>query len=384
MTVPSTGASRGCGSASSGSTTTTSRAGSRRSRGFPTSSRSSRCTTPIPSGPGRSPRPTTIRRCGPDSARRTAALPVETTLDDLIERHALDVALVTLPNADAPAAIERLAGAGIHLLIDKPAARTAPEARQAFDAVRAAGRPRRRRADAALLAGRSDGARAGRGRPARARSSRPRRSSRRRPSRCATRAIRCSIPTQTGGGILSWLGIHDVDTPPLADRRAGRRGQRHGRPASGRRASRSRTSSRSRCASPVAPSAPSTSPTRCRHAATGAGSRCAASTPRWSSASTRSWSSSPRVAPTAASSRSASRSTSRRSRATAPRDVPRSGTSSTRSATAARRRPTARPSSGRSRSSTPPTSRRGPARACDSPRPVRAAQALGRARAPDP
>ena len=41
-------------------------------------------------------------------------LPVETSLDELIERHALDVALVTLPNADAPAAIERLAGAGIH------------------------------------------------------------------------------------------------------------------------------------------------------------------------------------------------------------------------------------------------------------------------------
>ena len=43
-------------------------------------------------------------------------------------------------------------------------------------------------------------------------SSRPRRSSRRRPSRCATRATRSSTPSQTGGGILSWLGIHDVDT----------------------------------------------------------------------------------------------------------------------------------------------------------------------------
>src|SRR3954467_14965736 len=55
----------------------------------------------------------------------------ETELDDLIARHRLDIALVTLPNADAPAAIGRLAHAGIHLLVDKPAARTAGELREA-------------------------------------------------------------------------------------------------------------------------------------------------------------------------------------------------------------------------------------------------------------
>ena len=51
-------------------------------------------------------------------------LPVETRLEDLIARHALDIALVTLPNADAPEAIEELASAGVHMLIDKPAARS--------------------------------------------------------------------------------------------------------------------------------------------------------------------------------------------------------------------------------------------------------------------
>ena len=52
-------------------------------------------------------------------------LPFETRLDELIARHALDLALVTLPNADAPGAIAQLAAAGIHLLIDKPTGRIA-------------------------------------------------------------------------------------------------------------------------------------------------------------------------------------------------------------------------------------------------------------------
>src|SRR6478736_182023 len=66
-------------------------------------------------------------------------VPFETDLERLIAAHDLDVALVTLPNVDAPAAIERLAGAGIHLLIDKPAARSAAELRPAATSVRANG-----------------------------------------------------------------------------------------------------------------------------------------------------------------------------------------------------------------------------------------------------
>src|SRR5512144_694389 len=63
----------------------------------------------------------------------------EADLDDLIERHAMDIALVTLPNADAPPAIARLASAGVHLLVDKPAARSAAELRDAATVVRASG-----------------------------------------------------------------------------------------------------------------------------------------------------------------------------------------------------------------------------------------------------
>jgi predicted dehydrogenase len=138
-------------------------------------------------------------------------LPVETSLDDLIERHALDVALVTLSNADAPAAIERLAGAGIHMIIDKPAARTAPEARRAFDAVRAAGV----RAVVGLTRRYSPAAQAAHeialeGRLGRLIAAE---------AIFATSSVQVRDPrnplfdaAKTGGGILSWLGIHDVDT----------------------------------------------------------------------------------------------------------------------------------------------------------------------------
>src|SRR4051812_11777744 len=70
---------------------------------------------------------------------RYGSLPFETRLDDLIDRHALDIAMVTLPNADAPAAISRLASAGVHLLVDKPAARSAAELRDAAATVDASG-----------------------------------------------------------------------------------------------------------------------------------------------------------------------------------------------------------------------------------------------------
>lgn len=137
--------------------------------------------------------------------------PVEQDLDDLIDQHALDVALVTLPNADAPAAIERLARAGIHLLVDKPAARTAPEARRAFDAVRTSGVRAvtgltRRYSPAAQLARQLVSAgRLGQLISAEAIFA------------TSSVAVRDPLnmlfdPIRSGGGILSWLGIHDLDS----------------------------------------------------------------------------------------------------------------------------------------------------------------------------
>ena len=139
------------------------------------------------------------------------AVPFETSLEGLIERHALDIALVTLPNVDAPAAIERLAGAGIHLLIDKPAARTAADARRAFDAVERSGVRAvvglTRRYAPAMQAARTlvaDG-RIGPLVSAEA------------VFATSTVAVRgpdnlLFDPVRSGGGILSWLGIHDLDT----------------------------------------------------------------------------------------------------------------------------------------------------------------------------
>ena len=137
-------------------------------------------------------------------------LPVEARLDDLIARDALDLALVTLPNADAPDAIVRLASAGIHLLIDKPAARSAGEARRAAEAVRASGvravvgltrryAPAMRAAHEFVAAGRL-------GRLVAAEAV------------FATSSVAVRDPAnllfdreRSGGGILSWLGVHDVD-----------------------------------------------------------------------------------------------------------------------------------------------------------------------------
>ena len=139
------------------------------------------------------------------------ALPFETSLDRLIADHALDIALVTLPNADAPAAIARLAGAGIHLLVDKPAARSAVELRPAVAAVRAAGVRvavglTRRYAPAARAA-RDLIAAGGLGRLVAAEAS------------FATSSVAVRDPgnllfdaDRSGGGVLSWLGVHDVDT----------------------------------------------------------------------------------------------------------------------------------------------------------------------------
>ena len=68
-----------------------------------------------------------------------AKVPFVTDLDRLLEDHRPEVALVTLPNAGSAAAIEKLAAAGVHILVDKPGARTAAEAERAFAIARSAG-----------------------------------------------------------------------------------------------------------------------------------------------------------------------------------------------------------------------------------------------------
>lgn len=66
-------------------------------------------------------------------------LPFTTDLDSLVKDQKIDIALVTMPNFLAPAAITQLANAGIHMLVDKPGAKTAPEAEAAFGAAKANG-----------------------------------------------------------------------------------------------------------------------------------------------------------------------------------------------------------------------------------------------------
>lgn len=68
-----------------------------------------------------------------------AEIPFYTDLDVLIREARSEIAVVTLPNLAAPPAIERLAVAGVHLLVDKPGARTAADAERAFGAAKKAG-----------------------------------------------------------------------------------------------------------------------------------------------------------------------------------------------------------------------------------------------------
>jgi predicted dehydrogenase len=72
-------------------------------------------------------------------APRYLDLPFYHDLESLLGRERLDMALVTRQNRDAPAAIERLAAASVHLLIDKPAPRSAAEARRGFAVVERSG-----------------------------------------------------------------------------------------------------------------------------------------------------------------------------------------------------------------------------------------------------
>jgi len=137
-------------------------------------------------------------------------LPFYSSLDDLIAGQRPDIALVTLPNALAPDAIETLARAGIHMLVDKPGARTASEARQAFRTAHdarikvAVGLTRRygrawQDAAAAIQTGRL-------GRLLTAEAI------------FVTSSVAVRDPANVifnrdlmGGGILPWLGIHDID-----------------------------------------------------------------------------------------------------------------------------------------------------------------------------
>ena len=138
------------------------------------------------------------------------ALPFYTDLDQLIAKEQLDLALVTLVPRDAPAAIEKLAAAGVHMLADKPVARNADDARRAFAAARTAGVKATVGLGKRLTFGWLDGKRmieAGRlGRILSAESI------------FVTSSVAVRDPSnhlfsseRSGHGILHWLGVHDVD-----------------------------------------------------------------------------------------------------------------------------------------------------------------------------
>jgi predicted dehydrogenase len=137
-------------------------------------------------------------------------LPFYNHLDSLLARERLDIALVTLQNRDAPAAIERLAAASVHLLIDKPGARSAAEARRAYAAVERSGIRATvgltRHFDPAWIQAREliEAGRLGRLMTAEA--------------VFVTSSVRVRDPVNhlfhrelSGHGILLWLGIHYVD-----------------------------------------------------------------------------------------------------------------------------------------------------------------------------
>jgi len=146
----------------------------------------------------------------PALGERYAGLPFTTSLDELIAGHAIDIALVTLPNRDAPAAIERLARAGIHQIVDKPAALDHRAARSAFRAAADAGVRvvvglTRRYVPAVLAAREAIGVgRLGRLVAAEALLT---------ASSVAVRDPANALfdPDLSGGGVVSWLGVHDVD-----------------------------------------------------------------------------------------------------------------------------------------------------------------------------
>src|SRR5919107_5965035 len=62
-----------------------------------------------------------------------------TSLDDLLRGGAPDFAIVSVPTEEHVACVERLAGEGVHVLVEKPLAATAEEAREIIAAVERAG-----------------------------------------------------------------------------------------------------------------------------------------------------------------------------------------------------------------------------------------------------
>lgn len=140
----------------------------------------------------------------------TRELPFFTDLDALIAAQKPDLALITLPNVAMPAAIEKLARAGVHLLIDKPGARTAAEAQSALAAIEESGikamvglnrRYGRAWQDARALV---QTGRIGRLMTTEAIFT---------TSSTVVRDPKNPIfdPVNAGGGILHWLGVHDLD-----------------------------------------------------------------------------------------------------------------------------------------------------------------------------
>jgi predicted dehydrogenase len=137
-------------------------------------------------------------------------MPFFSDLDALVEETRPDIAAVTLPNKFAPAAIDTLARHGVHLLVDKPGGRTAAELAPAVEIARESGirlavaftrRYGRPWQDASVAI---QGGRLGRLLTAEA--------------IFVTSSVAVRDPENhifsrelMGGGILHWLGVHDVD-----------------------------------------------------------------------------------------------------------------------------------------------------------------------------
>lgn len=139
-----------------------------------------------------------------------ANVPFDSDLDRLLAEHRPDVALIALPNALAPDAIVTCARRGVHALVDKPGARTAAEMDRAVAATRASGtktaigfarryQPGWRDVADLVAAGRLGRLLA-------------------TEATFAASSVAVRDPANAifdrdamGGGVLHWLGIHDID-----------------------------------------------------------------------------------------------------------------------------------------------------------------------------
>ncbi|HWV22929.1 MAG TPA: Gfo/Idh/MocA family oxidoreductase [Thermomicrobiales bacterium] len=137
-------------------------------------------------------------------------VPFESDLDRMLDAYKPEIALVTLPNASASDAIARLANAGVHILSDKPGGVTARDVASAFDIARQSGV----KAAVALTRRYSPGWRDAKavvesGALGRLLST----ESVFVTSSVAVRGATNTIFSreQMGGGVLHWLGIHDLD-----------------------------------------------------------------------------------------------------------------------------------------------------------------------------